>query len=71
SGRRIEELVATPKPAARPAKPVALKPGALPGAVKAPPPSRIEPQLATQVPKPPGGYDPASRTGEIWLHEIK
>ncbi|MCP9232907.1 DNA ligase D [Mesorhizobium sp. LMG 17147] len=71
SGRRIEELAATPKPAAKPAKPVVLKPGALPGAVKAPSPSRIEPQLATQVPKPPGGDDPAARTGEAWLHEIK
>ena len=71
SGRRIEELVAPPKPAAKPAKPVVLKPGALPGAVKAPAPARIEPQLATQVPKPPGGDDPAEDTGELWLHEIK
>ena len=50
--------------AEKPAKPVVLKPGALPGAVKAPLPSRIEPQLATQ-PKPAGGEGPASRTGEI------
>ncbi|CAN7672064.1 DNA ligase D [Mesorhizobium sp. LjNodule214] len=71
SGRRIEELVAAPKPAAKPAKPLVLKPGALPGAVQAPPPSRIEPQLATQVAKPPGSDDPAERTGEAWLHEIK
>lgn len=70
SGRRIEELVATPKPA-KAAKPVVLKPGALPGAVEAPQPCRIEPQLATQVPKPPGSDDPAERTGELWLHEIK
>jgi len=70
SGRRIEELVAAPKPA-KPAKPAVLKPGALPGAVEAPQPSRIEPQLATQVPKPPGSDDPAERTGELWLHEIK
>ncbi|RWF61508.1 MAG: ATP-dependent DNA ligase, partial [Mesorhizobium sp.] len=39
----------------------------LPGAVKADPPSRIEPQLAAQVSEPPGGED----TGTLWLHEIK
>ncbi|ANT51141.1 DNA ligase D [Mesorhizobium amorphae] len=71
SGRRIEELVAAPKPAAKPAKPLVLKPGALPGAVQGPAPSRVEPQLATQVAKPPGSDDPAERTGEAWLHEIK
>lgn len=72
SGRRIEELVAPPKKRERlPPKPGSLKPGALPGAVKAAPPARIEPQLATSVPKPPGGDDPAERTGELWLHEIK
>lgn len=70
SGKRIEELVAPPKkPARLPPKSGALKPGALPGAVKGDPPSRIEPQLATQVPKPPGG--PLEDTGELWLHEIK
>ncbi len=70
SGKRIEELVAPPKkPARLPPKPGALKPGALPGAVRGDPPSRIEPQLATQVPKPPGG--PMEDTGELWLHEIK
>ncbi|CAN7422508.1 DNA ligase D [Mesorhizobium caraganae] len=70
SGKRIEELVAPPKkPARLPPKPGALKPGALPGAVRGDPPSRIEPQLATQVPKPPGG--PLEDTGELWLHEIK
>lgn len=70
SGKRIEELVAPPKkPARLPPKPGALKPGALPGAVKGDPPSRIEPQLATQVPKPPGR--PLEDTGELWLHEIK
>ncbi|MEP6564460.1 MAG: non-homologous end-joining DNA ligase, partial [Mesorhizobium sp.] len=67
SGRRIEELVASPKPPGKPAKPVALKPGALPGAVRAPVPARIEPQLATQIARPPDGED----TGEQWLHEIK
>ncbi|RWG76904.1 DNA ligase D [Mesorhizobium sp.] len=71
SGRRIEELVAEKKPRRLPPKPGSLKPGALPGAVRGEPPSRIEPQLATQVPKPPGGDDPAERTGELWLHEIK
>ncbi|ESY29145.1 DNA ligase D [Mesorhizobium sp. LNJC391B00] len=70
SGKRIEELVAPPKkPARLPPKPGALKPGALPGAIRGDPPSRIEPQLATQVPKPPGG--PVEDTGELWLHEIK
>lgn len=72
SGRRIEELVALPKKRERlPPKAGSLKPGALSGAVKGDPPSRIEPQLATQVPKPPGSDDPAERTGELWLHEIK
>ncbi|TPL56695.1 DNA ligase D [Mesorhizobium sp. B2-4-4] len=70
SGRRIEELVAPPPAKAAP-RPGTLKPGALPGAVKASPAARIEPQLATQVPKPPGGDDPGDRTGESWLHEIK
>ncbi|TIP50457.1 MAG: ATP-dependent DNA ligase, partial [Mesorhizobium sp.] len=72
SGRRIEELAVPPKRRERlPPKPGSLKPGALPGAVKAAPPSRIEPQLATQVAKPPGGEGPAEKTGELWLHEIK
>ncbi|TGT16787.1 ATP-dependent DNA ligase, partial [Mesorhizobium sp. M4B.F.Ca.ET.172.01.1.1] len=72
SGRRIEELaVPTKKPRRLPPQRGSLKPGALPGAVRADPPSRIEPQLATQVEKPPGGDDPAERTGELWLHEIK
>ncbi|QND63462.1 DNA ligase D [Mesorhizobium loti] len=70
SGKRIEELVAPAKPAAKP-KPGSLKPGTLPGAFKAPALSRIEPQLATQVPKPPDGEDTKSGTGEVWLHEIK
>ncbi|MBZ9854153.1 DNA ligase D [Mesorhizobium sp. CA13] len=69
SGRRIEDLVKPPAKAAP--RPGTLKPCALPGAVKASPAARIEPQLATQVPKPPGGDDPGDRTGEIWLHEIK
>ena len=56
SGRRIEELVA-------PAKPVRLRPAALPGAVKAPLPEKIQPQLAIAAAMPPAGHD--------WLHEIK
>ncbi|RUU62758.1 DNA ligase D [Mesorhizobium sp. M2C.T.Ca.TU.009.01.2.1] len=72
SGRRIEELVAPPKRAERlPPKRGSLKPGALPGAVRADPPARIEPQLATQVMEPPGGEHPSRKTPELWLHEIK
>jgi len=59
SGRRIEELLAPEAPA----RPKALRPGRLPGAVKAPMPPRIEPQLATRIVKPPAGKE--------WLHEIK
>jgi DNA ligase D len=62
SGRRIEELSGAPQPA-KPAKPAKLRPGALPGAVKAPMPDRIEPQLATAMPIPSDGGD--------WIHEIK
>ncbi len=61
TGRRIEELVAAPKPATP--KAVKLRPGALSGAVKAPMPARIEPQLASSVAAPPKEGD--------WLHEIK
>jgi len=61
SGRRIEDLVEKPKPAA---KPVRLKPGALPGAVQAPAPERIAPQLATPSAAPP-------KDTKGWLHEIK
>lgn len=72
SGRRIEELAAPAKrPERLPPRLGSLKPGALPGAVKGNPPARIEPQLATQAPKPPGSDEPAERTGERWLHEIK
>ena len=59
SGLRIEELAAPDLPA----KPKVLRPGRLPGAVKARMPARVEPQLATSVAKPPSGDD--------WLHEIK
>ncbi|HXV31136.1 MAG TPA: DNA ligase D, partial [Sinorhizobium sp.] len=64
SGQRIEELVEKPK---APAKSVKLNPGALPGAVKAPAPARIEPQLATQTDTPPE----SPRPDDLWLHEIK
>lgn len=60
TGRRIEELVAPPKKP--PSKPDDLKPEMLPGAVRASMPARVEPQLATTVPKPPE---------HGWLHEIK
>ncbi len=56
TGRRIEDLLA-------PARPTRLRPGALPNAVKAPPPDRLAPQLASPVAAPPDGDD--------WLHEIK
>lgn len=61
TGRLIEELAGPPKKP--PSKPADLKPGTLAGAVRAPMPARIEPQLATAAPKPP--------SGEGWLHEIK
>ena len=59
SGRRIEELVAKPKPG----RGVAPKPAKVPGAVQEAMPARLEPQLATAVASPP--------TEEGWLHEIK
>ena len=63
SGRRIEELVEKPKPAP---KAVKLRPGALPGAIQAPMPERIAPQLATSSSAPP-----KDTPREHWLHEIK
>lgn len=60
SGRRIEELVEQPKPVAKRGR---LNIGSLAGAVKAPAPERLSPQLATASPAPPRGDD--------WLHEIK
>jgi len=59
SGRRIEELGAPPAPPA----PARLRPGSVPGAVRAGMPARIPPQLATAAPEPPDG--------DGWLHEIK
>ena len=61
SGKRIEELVAPPPRQA--AKGAPLKPGKLAGAVQAPAPDRIEPQLASPSTAPPDGKD--------WVHEIK
>ncbi|HEY0919716.1 DNA ligase D [Devosia sp.] len=65
SGRTIEELAAAaadPAPAA-PGRPVRLRPGALKGAVRAPMPARVKPQLATPSQAPPSGPG--------WVHEIK
>lgn len=59
TGRRIEELLAPPKPAAA-ARP---KPAKLKGAVRAPLPDTMALQLATRAERPP--------EGEEWLHEIK
>jgi DNA ligase D len=58
SGRRIEELVAPPKPKAKP-----LKLSAIAGAIDAPMPKELPPQLATAADAPP--------STEGWLHEIK
>ncbi len=64
SGLRIEELRPDPPtPEAKPVKAPRLRPGALPGAVKAPPPATLAPQLAAPADAPPVGPD--------WLHEIK
>ncbi|HEU4986659.1 MAG TPA: DNA ligase D [Rhizobiaceae bacterium] len=60
SGRRIEELVAKPQPAGKPAK---LMPQRLSGAIKASMPQSVSPQLATRSDSPPKDKD--------WLHEIK
>jgi bifunctional non-homologous end joining protein LigD len=68
SGLTIEELLAADKAAKRTApaagsKPVKLDPKSLKGAVKAPMPKTMKPQLATQIAEPP--------SGDGWLHEIK
>lgn len=62
SGRRIEELLASTTAPAR-AKPARLRPGALPGAVQAPAPASLPPQLAASAQAP--------ANGDGWLHEIK
>ena len=59
TGRRIEELVAPPKPAAA-ARP---RPARLKRAIKAPLPATVALQLASRAERPP--------EGEEWLHEIK
>ncbi|MDO8360965.1 MAG: non-homologous end-joining DNA ligase, partial [Devosia sp.] len=61
SGRRIEELI-PPKPA-KATKPVSLDARKLAGAVKAPMPRSMKPQLASESGEPV--------KGEGWLHEIK
>ena len=58
TGRRIEELVAPPKPRAKP-----VKASTLPGAVAGPMPGELPPQLASSADVPPAG--------DGWLHEIK
>ena len=62
SGLTTEQLLeaSRQKPAA------VLKPGKLAGAVKAPPPAQVEPQLATAAQKPP-----EETRASHWLHEIK
>ena len=70
SGMTIEELLeadrkarkAAPKSAPIP-KPATLAPGKVKGAVKAPMPKSMKPQLASQQDDPP--------TGTGWIHEIK
>ncbi len=65
SGRRVEQLLEDDEPSApapkRQARPV--RPATLPGAVKAPLPDQVRPQLATPAARVPDG--------EEWLHEIK
>ncbi|MBI4923305.1 MAG: DNA ligase D [Devosia nanyangense] len=61
SGRRIEDLI--PAKPAKAAKPVPLDPKKIAGAVKAPMPKSMKPQLASESGEPV--------KGEGWLHEIK
>jgi DNA ligase D len=61
SGLTLEEILARAKPP-KP-KVVKLRPATLKGAVAAPMPERLKPQLATPSDEPPDGKD--------WLHEIK
>ncbi len=71
SGLTIEQLLAADRkakkaasaPKAAPAKPAATSPAKLKGAVKAPMPKAMKPQLASQQDDPP--------SGEGWIHEIK
>ncbi len=62
SGRTTEQLLEAAKP-----KPVKLlKASAVDGAVKAPPPGQVEPQLAASATEPPQETRAAQ-----WVHEIK
>ncbi len=66
SGLTIEELLEADRKSRKrsaAAKPVVLGPGKVKGAVKAPMPKSMKPQLASQEDDPP--------TGEGWIHEIK
>ncbi len=66
SGQTVETVEAEAEPESEPApkaKPRRLRPGALPGATKAPLGEVPRPQLASPVAAPPPGED--------WLHEIK
>ena len=61
SGLTTEQLLEAAKP--KPAK--ALKPSGVAGAVKAPPPAQVEPQLASAA------TDPPKEDAAHWVHEIK
>lgn len=61
SGLTTEQLLEAAKP--KPAK--ALKPAGVTGAVKAPPPPQVEPQLASAA------TDPPKEDAAHWVHEIK
>jgi len=63
SGRTIEQLAPPEKARRKARKP--LDPGKLPGAVAAPMPQKIQPQLATATGEPPDD------SRQSWLHEIK
>ena len=66
SGRAVEELLddeAPSAPASPPRTTRRVRPSALPGALKAPLPEQVRPQLATPSARVP--------EGEEWLHEIK
>lgn len=62
SGLTTEQLLEAARP--KPAK--LLKPSGVEGAVKAPPPPQVEPQLAAAATDPP-----AETTATRWVHEIK
>lgn len=61
SGMTTEQLLEAAKP--KPAK--VLKPSGVAGAVKAPPPPQVEPQLASAA------TDPPNEDAAHWVHEIK